>query len=234
MIRTFLLLPILLVTFSGFSQDPTGPQLLDKAIAFHDPNGNWINFKGDFTVTMQTPKSSNRTSEIGLDFAKEAFSLQVTKDQDRYTYSLQKDSCRIELNGSTTIAESDKERLRLSCDRAAMYRDYYTYLYGLPMKLKDPGTVLDEKVEKRTFKGKEYLVLKATYEAEVGEDIWYFYFDPKTYAMEVYQFYHDESKNDGEYILLEDLETVNGIQMPKTRKWYYNKDDKFLGADILN
>lgn len=234
MMRTFLLLPVLLAAFNGVSQNLTGPELLDKAIAFHDSNGNWQNFKGDFTVTMQSPKSSDRTSKIGLDFAKEDFSLQVTKDEDQYTYTLQKDSCSIALNGRTTISEADKERLRLSCDRATMYRDYYTYLYGLPMKLKDPGTVLDEKVEKRAFKGKEYLVLKATYDAEVGEDIWYFYFDPNTYAMEVYQFYHDESKNDGEYILLEGLETVNGIQMPKTRKWYYNKDDKFLGTDILN
>ncbi len=29
---------------------------------------------------------------------------------------------------------------------------------------------------------------------EVGEDTWYFYFDPLTYAMEVYQFYHEEEK----------------------------------------
>ena len=52
--------------------------------------------------------------------------------------------------------------------------------------------------------------------------------------MEVYQFFHNESKNDGEYILLSNLEDASGIKMPKTRAWYYNKDNKYLGTDHLN
>ena len=102
------------------------------------------------------------------------------------------------------------------------------------MKLKDPGTIVNEKVEKKVFKGKEYYVLKVNYTEAVGKDVWYFYFDPVTYAMEVYQFYHDQNKNDGEYIILEDMEIVNEIKMPKTRAWYYNKDNKYLGTDILS
>ena len=51
--------------------------------------------------------------------------------------------------------------------------------------------------------------------------------------MEVYQFFHDESKNDGEYILLTGIETINGIKIPKKRDWYYNKDEKYLGTDLL-
>ncbi len=113
-------------------------------------------------------------------------------------------------------------------------KDYYTYLYGLPMKLNDPGTNLDPKTEKKTFKGKDYLVLKVTYDAEIGKDTWYFYFDPTTYAMEVYQFYQDESKNDGEYLILKGLESIEGIKMPQTRAWYMNKDDKYLGTDTLS
>jgi hypothetical protein len=51
--------------------------------------------------------------------------------------------------------------------------------------------------------------------------------------MEVYQFFRDESKNDGEYILLTEEVVVNGIKMPKNRAWYYNKNDGYLGTDIL-
>jgi len=114
-----------------------------------------------------------------------------------------------------------------------MMRDYYTYLYGLPMKLKDPGTNVYEKIQQKTFKNKEYLVLKVDYDEAVGKDTWYFYFDPKTYAMEVYQFFHEESKNDGEYILLTDTMEVHNIKIPKTRTWYYNKGDVYLATDIL-
>ena len=101
------------------------------------------------------------------------------------------------------------------------------------MKLKDEGTIIHQKTTTKTFKGKEYLVLKVTYSEEVGKDIWYFYFDPKTYAMEVYQFFK-EKKESGEYILLTGLETIHDIKMPKERAWYYNKNDGYLGTDVLS
>ena len=51
--------------------------------------------------------------------------------------------------------------------------------------------------------------------------------------MEVYQFFHDETKNDGEYILLSGIEIIDGIKMPKVRAWYTNKEEKYLGTDTL-
>ena len=146
----------------GFAQELTGSELLGKAIAFHDPNKLWKSFKAEFQVTMETPKSSDRHSTIFLDNRTSTFELEVSKDSDSYAYLLDKNGCNITLNGSATISETDKEKFRLSCERANMYRDYYTYLYGLPMKLKDEGTLVDEKVERKIFNGKTYLVLKVT------------------------------------------------------------------------
>ena len=51
--------------------------------------------------------------------------------------------------------------------------------------------------------------------------------------MEVYQFFHDEAKNDGEYILLSEEIIINNIKMPKERAWYTNGKEKYLGTDIL-
>ena len=51
--------------------------------------------------------------------------------------------------------------------------------------------------------------------------------------MEVYQFFK-EAKDSGEYILLSGIETIKGIKMPKNRAWYYNKDDGYLGTDVLS
>ena len=80
-------------------------------------------------------------------------------------------------------------------------------------------------------------MLKVTYDEAVGSDVWFFYFDPATYAMEVYQFYKGDpegaGKDTGEYILLSELHTTSGIKMPKVRAWYYNKDDGYLGTDTL-
>lgn len=213
---------------------PTADKVLEKAIAFHDPDDNWSYFDASFKVIMESPNAPKRTSTIKADFVNQEFVLEVEQDGNVFSYDMSKGNCSITLNGNKEFSKADAEKFRLSCERGRTMKNYYTYLYGLPMKLKDPGTLLDGKVEVKTFKGKEYLVLKVRYDEKVGSDTWYFYFDPETYAMEVYQFYHDESKNDGEYILLEGLEEINGIQMPKTRAWYLNKDDKYLGTDILS
>ena len=222
---------VLLFAFQGFSQELTGKQLLEKAIKYHDPNGNWETFKGTLLVTMETPKSPNRDSEIKINLPEEYFYVKASNGKNTTEYTVDKQNCNIGFDGKTPT-EAEKTAHKLSCERANLYKNYYTYLYGLPMKLKDNGTIIDEKIERKKFKGKEYLVLKATYKKEVGKDTWYFYFNPKTYAMEVYQFFKDKP-NSGEYILLTGEETINGVKMPKNRAWYYNKDDGYLGTDIL-
>lgn len=215
------------------SQEPSPTQLLDKAIAYHDPNQLWDVFEGKLFITLAYADGKERQSEIEIDQPNEYFKSTSFKDDTVLEYIVKKKDCTLKLNGETSISDGDAQTYRLTCDQALKMKDYYTYLYGLPMKLRDPGTILDPIVQTKTFKGKEYLVLKVTYEESVGSDTWYFYFDPITFAMEVYQFYHDESKNDGEYIVLEDLENVASIKMPKRRTWYTNSDDKLLGTDIL-
>lgn len=227
---TFLLL---FSVFFSFSQTLSGDQLLEKSIQFHDPNGNWSTFKGAFLVTMKTPKSSPRKSFIEIDLPQEHFLVKAIKDGVITQYTVDKGICRIAVNGNTTPSEAFLKKHKLSCERANLYKNYYTYLYGLPMKLKDEGTIIHQKTTIKTFKGKEYLVLKVSYTKEVGNDTWYFYFDPKTYAMEAYQFFK-EQKERGEYILLTGLETIHDIKMPKERAWYYNKDDGYLGTDVLS
>ena len=229
-----LLLLAFLFSIHSFSQEITGRQLLEKAIKFHDPNGNWESFKGTFFVTMKTPEKPNRNSEITIDLPKQRFSVKATSGKNTSEYHIDKDSIQIVFNGAKNPSEEIRKKNRLSTARAKMYQDYYTYLYGLPMKLKDPGTIIHEQVNLEKFMGDQMLVLKVTYSKEIGKDTWYFYFNVDTYKMEAYQFFHDEQKNDGEYILLDELETNNGIKMPKNRAWYLNKNATYLGTDILS
>jgi len=214
-------------------QNLTGSELLEKSISFHDPNGQWITFNTVLNITMKTPNAPDRVSDITINLPKQFFQVKATKSGTTTEYTIDKGKCGIKLNGNSNLSEEELKANNLSCERANMYKNYYTYLYGLPMKLKDPGSIIHEKVEKKTFKGKTYLKLKVTYDKAVGSDIWYFYFDPKTYAMEVYQFFHDETKNDGEYVLLSGIETIGGINMPKDRAWYTNEENNYLGTDSL-
>lgn len=223
----------LFTSIISFSQEIAGDELLKKAIEFHDPNGNWATFNGELFVTMETPKNGDRVSKININLPKQYFSVSAKRDTVITTYVLDKDEINFSLNGDENPSEENKKKFSLNAERANLYKNYYTYLYGLPMKLKDEGTIIYQKVERKKFKGKEYLVLKGTYNQEVGKDTWYFYFNPDNFAMEVYQFFKEE-KDSGEYILLSELETINDIKMPKIRAWYYNKDNTYLGTDILS
>lgn len=231
--KSFFVYILLLFSALAIGQELTGQQLLEKAIQYHDPSGNWGTFNGTLNITMETPKNADRVSIIKINLPQEYFYLKATREEKTTEYTVEKENCSIKYNGKANLSDEILKENNLSCERADLYKNYYTYLYGLPMKLKDKGTIIDPKVTKKTFKGKEYLVLKVTYTEKVGKDTWYFYFDPKTYAMEVYQFFKDESKNDGEYILLTEETVINNIKIPKKRAWYYNKDNGYLGTDIL-
>ncbi|MDB2385062.1 DUF6503 family protein [Polaribacter sp.] len=223
---------LLFLSIVSFSQEITGDELLAKAIQFHDPNNNWSTFNATLFVTMETPKGAPRESKITIDLPKQYFAVTAKRDTIVTGFTITKNEVKVSLNGDENPSDELKKKYNLNKERANLYKNYYTYLYGLPMKLKDEGTIIHQKVEKKQFKGKYYVVLKVTYPKEIGKDTWYFYFNPKTYAMEVYQFFKD-APDSGEYILLSDLEIINGIKIPKVRAWYYNIDDNYLGTDFL-
>ncbi len=236
--RACIIFLLTLTPVCALSQELSGSELLDRSISYHDPEGKWSTFSDRFYVTMTTPNRPERLSEIIINLPREYFYLKATRDETSVQYTLDRDRCVLSLNDKAEFTQAEAEEHNVTCERGTMYKNYYTYLYGLPMKLKDPGSHVDPKTEVVTFKGKKYLRLKVTYDENVGTDVWFFYFDPETYAMEVYQFYkgnpEGKGKDTGEYILLSEEAVIGGIKMPKVRAWYYNKDDKYLGTDTLN
>jgi len=223
----------LIVFFQTSAQEITGLDLVKKTIQYHDPYNNWNRFKGKLFIEMDLANGNKRLSEISIDLPLEYFKLVSNKNDNQTEHVVNKDNCSFSLNGKTDFSEEEAKMYNLSDARAKFMQNYYTFLYGLPMKLNDPGTIIDPVVEKKEFMGKEYLVLKVKYEEGVGKDSWLFYFDPKTYAMNVYQFYHNVTENDGEYIVLTEEEVYSGIRIPKIRTWYLNKDESLLATDKL-
>lgn len=215
------------------AQTVTADQLINRTIAFHDPDGWWDKVKMDMVIEMETPNNPPRLSNVVVDNINGGFHISVLSNNRLLEWVVDsKDSCDFKVNFSKpTQAQADS--LSLTADRARRWRDYYTYLYGLPMKLKDKGTKVDNEVIETTFMDKPVLALRVTYDESVGKDIWYFYFNPNTYAMVGYRFYHDEAKNDGEYIVLKDMIIEQGLRIPKTRSWFTNGEDKLLGTDHL-
>ncbi len=230
----FLFFILFISIHSGLiAQSITGQELLEKSIQYHDPKGNWDTFKGPMPFRETRPNGPDRRTTMNLDNRKAYFHLDQTVENYRIEKIIENGTCSYKVNQQTTVADSLQKKFRLTCPQIERIKNYYVYLWGMPMKLRDPGTQIQKEVTKTTFMEKEVLSMKVTYDKAVGEDIWYFYFNPSNYALVGYRFYHDESVNDGEYIPLEGEETIKGIRFPKTRTWFVNKDDRLLGADIL-
>lgn len=222
-----------LMGFFLSAQQMTSKEILDLSIQYHDPMGNWDSFRDTLFIVQTTPDRPESARKIFIDKPSGIFAYNIQRGENLTTCYLTSDVCEYTWNGQTNIPDFIVSSQRLTRERAEMYRNYYLYLYGLPMKLKDKGTVLHDSFEETTFFDRQSYRLKVTYDAEVGTDTWYFYIDRKTYALVAYQFYHDESINDGEYILLQDEKTIQGIKMPQNRTWYTNKEHKLLGVDKL-
>lgn len=230
--RLSLLLLVTVVVSASAQTAPSAEEVLQKSIAYHGMEG-WDAQHHRLTLKEIRPNGSDRTTVIDIDNVQGRFAVQSEREGNRVEASVEGEDCTATVNGSAEISDDLRERYRLSCEGIGWWRDYYGYLYGLPAKLQDPGTRLAADVETTTFQGQEVLVLKVTYDADMGEDTWYFYVDPSTYALTGCRFYHDESKNDGEYIVFEGEVVQDGLRLPKTRRWFMNADDAYLGADVI-
>lgn len=220
-------------TPNGTPNGTPGEKLLSRSIAYHDPQGLWGRTGLELTFEESRPDGSTRQTRVVIDLHNERFEWWSRRDDDVLEGRLVGGECAVALNGSAEISDEARTRHRLDCERVALYRDYYTYLWGLPMKLRDPGTILDPDVRDDEFQGRSVKSLRVTYEPDVGSDTWYFYFDPFSAALVGYRFYHDESANDGEYIVLEGELAGGALRLPKSRTWFTHQEDRLLGTDAL-
>lgn len=207
--------------------------LLNLAIRYHDPSGEWASFAHALAFEERRPGGVARETRVGLDVPAGRFVYEIEDEGTRITKSVDDDDCTVAVDGSSRVTDAEVERYGLECASILRSRNYYLYLWGLPMKVRDPGTLVDPEVRMTTFLDDEVLALRVTYEASVGSDTWYFYFEPDTYRMTGYRFYHDEGANDGEYIVLDGEYRLGSMLIPRSRSWYTNAEGRFLGEDVL-
>jgi len=210
----------------------TGPELLEAAIAYHDPEGNWPRMRHTLVIDQSRPDGSERRGTIHMDVARSDYSYREDTSDGLLVKGTAGGDCFASIGGQAPT-EDQVTAHRLDCPAIERMRNYYLYLWGLPMKLRDPGTHIDPAIGEGDFDGQPSRVVKVTYDPEVGSDTWYFHFEPGTYRMIGYRFYHDETAGDGEYILLSGEREVRGMRIPVERRWFTNADDRYLGTDIL-
>ncbi|MFQ5743530.1 MAG: DUF6503 family protein [Acidobacteriota bacterium] len=220
-------------SFGMSRQKSAAEGLLDRAIAYHDPDGIWSRKPLRFDIKMGHSEWWDRNVDLFVDNASGIFELHMTWHEDIIEVTRRGDTWTTKLNGSESITREDREKHDLEPEQLSYWSNYFLFLLGLPMKLKDPGTILDPGPTAMTFQGREVLAIRATYEPEVGTDTWYLFFEPGTGRLLGCQFFHDQDKNDGDTMVFEGEVVVGGLRLPKRRTWYSNSDGSLRGTDTI-
>lgn len=210
----------------------SGEAVVERSINYHDPTGAWATGRHSLTLYEDRPTASTyRITRLTFDHPAGSFTLDQQRDRDHIYRFSSADSCVVRINGADKPFVEAMDINLLRCQDNERIRNYYTYLWGLPMKLQDDGTRIHPRVYLRDFYGQQLLEVGVSYSPETGSDVWYFYFDPTTYALRGYRFYHDEARNDGEYVLLRDEVELGPLRLPARREWYSNAEREYLGVD---
>lgn len=208
----YLLLMLALLPLISVAQ--TADEILAKAIRYHDPQNEWPALKAIFHYTETRPDGEARETVFDIDNAKGIWKLNRNEDE---IYEI--------VNDEVTVLKGDKEP-----SRGLLLRNYYLYLWGLPMKLKDKSTPKITRTEDEKVNGNTTFVLRVAYEKET----YYFSFDQQSGRMLEYRFYKDEEAGKGERIKLEKEITFNNLKLPQQRSWYTLPEKKYLGTDTLD
>lgn len=211
----------------------TGEEVIRHSIAYHDPQNKWLTEAHRLKLYESRPDGGYRISELTIDEGQQKFVLDQQRGRNHIHRNADAFGCKLLLNGQARFSEEEAKQFRLSCEGTELYRNYYAYLWGLPMKLQDEGTRVQSATALVDFFGQRLIEVKVNYDPSVGEDIWYFYFHPETYALSGYRFYHDEAANDGEYILIDSEAQVGDLLLPANRHWYTHGDARYLGSDEI-
>jgi len=205
-------------------------ELLRCSIAYHDPDGRWQ--QGAFRITDVSSRPDGtvgRRTILLFDNARGRFDMESRFDGHVVTATTIGNIVKeFRLDGRSDLQQEEVQRYQLAPTQILTRRNFFLYLLGLPMKLRDPGTRLDPVAKETVFQGASVYELRVTYEEGVGNDTWYFYLDPKTCALVGHGFYHDGEARDGEYAVLNDEIAGQGMRLPRVRKGHKNQDGEWF------
>lgn len=206
----------LIVLCSSFvkQQTVTAEEVLEKSVSFHDPNNQWPYLRADFVFesSFSFNDSIPESLKVHIDVPDNNFRYQNFDRNVDISYP--KDSCIIN-SGET------------SCEAYTWTKNFYTYIWGLPMKLKDPGEYLQDSVKLDTIQNFPLHVITAIYEKETFQ----FYFHQQTGELKCFEFVKNDGSNHGEFVYLKGIKEHYGIKFPQHRTWTTLKNGSLIGTN---
>lgn len=207
--------------------------VLGLAIGFHDPEGRWASGRFAFAVEESSADGTMRRSRLRIDNGERRFELHTERAGRQVEVRVDGDEVVVLADGVLVTDRRTAAALGLDPERAHGLRDTYLYMYGLPMKLHDPGTRLDPVARRTRFEGRDVLELVVTYDPEVGSDAWTFYVDPVDYSLAGCRVERGAGDQPDETLVFEGLAEIEGLRLPRVRHRRASEDGRPLGVDAI-
>jgi hypothetical protein len=227
------LISLFLISIYSLKAQLSAIDILKKSIAVHDPQKRWQSLKAEFDMSIMREKQADRFFTIQLNLPKKVFQYEVKNDALHYRQGFKGTTFKAVFNGKSVISDSIIKKYDLTRNRTQYMKEVYEYLLLLPMRLQHDTASLSASYATEDFNKTKCYKLTIQYEPINENETWYFFIDTETFILKGYQFYVKDKSTNGEYIYLEDYTSFKGILMPKTKRWYWNKDDSFFRTDRI-
>lgn len=208
--------------------------LLEKSIAYHDPQGNWPGFSGTIYLRGQLPERKPSYSVISFNNKKDLYKATRKIHGKMITGGVSQGACFAQINGDSHLSTESVEIYHLECEEILKMRNFHLHMLGMPMKLLEPGIRIEPKVRMTSFDGISCYELTVRYHKSAARESWKYYFNPNTYALKGYRYSPGDTREgvNGDFVILEDELEIDEIKFPKLRKWY-NAAHSPIGTDEL-
>lgn len=208
-------------------------EILEKSIKVHDPKNRWKRLEAAFEMGIVRENATDRFFTIHLNLPQKSFMYEVKNDSLHYRQGFRDTSHHVFLNGETSVPAQLISRYELGKKRTQYLREVYEYLLLLPMRLQTDMKFLSKDVSTEEFNQQRCYKITLNYEPINENETWHFFIDQQTFVLHGYQFYLKDKSTNGEYIYTTDYEWLKGILVPKTKRWYWNKDRSFFRTDRI-
>ena len=107
--------------------------LLNKSIQYHDSHGALMHHDVTLHLNEKRPNGTDRKSTVAFNISKESYTNTRISEGVEIKSNLTKGKYTITVDGRSEYSDEEKEKYRLNPDRMETMKNYYQYLWLLPL-----------------------------------------------------------------------------------------------------
>lgn len=209
-----------------------GQFVLEQSIKYHDPNGEWPTAKLKMRLAEPRPQTPHRFSIVDLDNNTGAFRMDRNREDKVSSHLVSAGGENSALLDGEVVTDPEVIRqYMLLPERSPGYRNYYQFMYGIPMILQPHFATMKE-VSYQVFDDQEVISLDFELKEAMISKEWRLYFSQEDYRLLGIETLN-EGDEPGEYLIFNGEARTGNMKFARFRHWYSKATDQYLGSDIL-